>query len=123
MRFRKLGVVAQHQGVFLLAKASIKLMKISYFRILEKLSSYCLMTFVVATIISLGVLQLIVAPMFAAADAAQERLFQERLKYFKIIAIRRYHPNFAPGQCYSKLTYEDIERNFNIDGMYEQIGL
>lgn len=97
--------------------------KIRYFRNKVKLSSYYLMTLLVAAMISLGVFQLIVAPMFAAADVAQEQRFQERLKHFKIIAIRKYHPHFAPGQRYSKLSYDDIEKKFNIDSMYEQIGL
>ena len=49
--------------------------------------------------------------------------YAQRLKNFKIIAIKKYHPLFQSGQMYSDFDYWDIESRFNVDSLYEQIGL
>ncbi len=65
---------------------------------------------------------MVLSPLLRAAQARRQYEFDQRLTNFKMLAVKRYHPLFQKGERFADLSYDDISRRFNVDGLYDQIG-
>ena len=64
----------------------------------------------------------ILRPVMLANAQRQQAEFSKNLRYFKLIAIKKYHPAFQKGAEPGPLEYEEIARRYNVSALYEQIG-
>ena len=64
----------------------------------------------------------VIHPSIRARRLAEERYTQQRLRYFKLYAVKKYHPAFGDTGPLAHLNYDEIARRYNVSELYEKIG-
>jgi hypothetical protein len=63
-----------------------------------------------------------IAPIRRFKQAQANAQFDRRFRNFKMYAVRNYHPAFRYNPALSKLSNREIEKIFDIDKSYNDIG-
>lgn len=62
-------------------------------------------------------------PLSRHARQKAERENARRYRCFKLYAIKHYHPAFREVPDLARLSYDEISRRYDVDQVYESIGL